>query len=521
MKSASIRFSGSQSAELFSKEIKESVQGAFENNLVYAETADFPKGFVKASIKGRPWSDTCWTRDCGIFLREIVLWGYIDEAVLIAEYLLSHVEENPEGYYTYPNYIKEKEKKSGNEMDGTAAIIIAFVRLWQRLDDEEMKAKIYKFLSSERSPISYILFNLKTQPLIAGSGEFGGGWGVDGQWCNVVQNSLLRGALKAFSEIEMRLGNHEKGQILIDDASKIYQNIKKLLIDEKEKSFIWCIDPITLKPDEATNIPYNKGTASINGAISSYADTEGLEPLKDDADLALIMEGTLYKTFSYHLRKELFDKFGMCTFVDSNDPDWLPAYTSWLSYCDCYLAQSMILLNKTDILSKVMNWIAASTYSNGSPVKAFLEGLSQDQAAIDYNLPKEEFWFTERNFSPEFNGVKDIGCGKLNLVNVAEPMKLARMILGIDDRDTHIVYFIPRLPDTWKIAEADNWPILTKNGVIKTSIYFEKKDSNRYIFKFKTLCKEKTPCLIIKTLDGKYAKFNDVDQINVDNQWFE
>jgi hypothetical protein len=60
----------------------------------------------------------------------------------------------------------------------------------------------------------------------------------------------------------------------------------------------------------------------------------------------------------------------------------------------------------------------------------------------------------------------------LNLVNVAGPLKVARLILGVDDSDPSTTVLLPRLPPSWKNMEAHNWPILTNHGVVRADISF-------------------------------------------------
>ena len=67
------------------------------------------------------------------------------------------------------------------------------------------------------------------------------------------------------------------------------------------------------------------------------------------------------------------------------------------------------------------------------------------------------------------------GCGALNLVNVSEPLKVARLLLGVDDLSPKYVRIIPRLPPGWKGVEATNWPILTDRGIVRVHIRFERK----------------------------------------------
>ncbi len=509
----SIAFYGSQSAELFSREMEESIKGALENNLVAKDSAQFPRGFVKASIPGHPWDDTCWTRDCGAFLRELALWGHTEEACVVAEYLTMYVSRNPEGFYTYPEKFQGWEKAWGYEMDGTANIVVGMVRLWQRLPQEyPLKGKIYGLLSGGDSPIAYIAKKLEEEHLISGTGEFGGGWGVEGSWYNIVQNNLVRQALLAFAEVEEERGKSAEAGVWRRKAADLLEHMLELLVNPEDGSWYWSIDPQTLKPDNAAlNFPLTRATASINGVGSSYADAEGLEPVADMWPGASQMSATLDKIYKkYPLRKEQFEKYGMCTFVDYDETHPLPGYASWLSYCDCYAAQTMILLGKTQLLDRVLNWITASTYMGGSPSVEFIKALSADSAEIDFDNPASAFWFTERNFSPDYSGGRDIGCGKLNLVNVAEPMKLARMMLGVDDRFSEEVSIVPRLPENWKGVEARNWPVKTSEGTVLADILFDKSLGASYSLRLNIEAGKRIPCLSIRFPNGERKKYGPV-----------
>lgn len=85
---------------------------------------------------------------------------------------------------------------------------------------------------------------------------------------------------------------------------------------------------------------------------------------------------------------------------------------------------------------------------------------------------KSPFYFYERMYSPEAVGKIDHveGCGALNLVSVTEPLKVACMIIGLDDNDADELKIIPRLPAGWTEYYATNWPVMTKNGVTNINI---------------------------------------------------
>lgn len=64
---ARITFAGRREAEFFCLEAKESPAGALSQNCATDEPRGGP-GFVFASVEDRPWHDTMWTRDTGVFL---------------------------------------------------------------------------------------------------------------------------------------------------------------------------------------------------------------------------------------------------------------------------------------------------------------------------------------------------------------------------------------------------------------------------------------------------------------------
>jgi hypothetical protein len=63
----------------------------------------------------------------------------------------------------------------------------------------------------------------------------------------------------------------------------------------------------------------------------------------------------------------------------------------------------------------------------------------------------------------------------LNLVNVSEPLKVSRLLLGVDDLAPENVRIIPRIPPSWKGVEARNWPVRTSRGVVRASVLFERR----------------------------------------------
>lgn len=456
-----LRFYGSHAADLFTRELAASFQGVLNENF-YAEPRDgFPAGFISASAPGMPWAGTMWTRDAGTFMRELVMRGYYQHASLLAECLMSLVEKNPDGYYAFPRYFRGQKPGSGSEFDGTGAIVIAMSDLWRRLPENNPTRKhIQQFLFQDASPINYFRFALEKQPLIAGTGEFGCGMRIPGECYNVVQNALVMLALQAVAQMAEESGNPRQAEEDRALAAKVSAGMEKYLV-AKDGSWIWAIDTKTLKADPAVlDNPVNLGTGSLNGVASMYADVLGFLPLDSSWKGIEHSEATFRDLYNTPLRKTEFDRYGIWTQTDR----LADGMGSSPSYGQGYATQVMLLFDRLNMAQKALSWLADTTYD---PVPG-------------YKLRRASpYYFYERTYSPDAVGkIKlDEGCGALNLVNVSEPLKVSRLLLGVDDLDPAITVLVPRIPPQWKGIDARNWPILTQNGIVRAHIRYERRGS--------------------------------------------
>jgi hypothetical protein len=236
--------------------------------------------------------------------------------------------------------------------------------------------------------------------------------------------------------------------------------MEKYLVD-KDGGWIWCIDPRTLKPDPAVNeSKENKGFGGINGVASMYADVLGFEPLTSSWKGIQYCEKTFNRLYRTSLRQQQFDRYGFWTQFDvlGGGLGSSPAYGQG------YAIQTMLLYDKLEMADKALSCLANATYH---PVP-------------EYKLHrKSPYYFYERIYSPDAVGRIPIeeGCGALNLVNVSEPLKVSRLLLGVDDSTLECVRIIPRMPVSLKGVEAHHWPIRTRAGVVRAEIHFEKKET--------------------------------------------
>lgn len=452
---ATVIFTGAPSADLFSRECAASLDGVLKHNFI-SRTDDplHPPGFIRASPEPQPWFKTFWTRDGGTFLRELVKWGYRDDACTEARCLMQLVGRNAEGYQAFPRYFDSRTPRSGEELDGTSAIIIGLTLLESHLPaGHPVKAEIYAFLHNAHSPVAFLEHTLGSDPLLAGQGEFGGGMGIKGRYDNVVQNQLSALALRADAAMERRHDASAAAAAAQTAADTLSANLLRYLV-ASDGTWIWCIDPKTLRPDpRILHSTTNEGFGGIDGVLSMYADVGGLRPLLTAPRLTRISEATFEKLYATPDRKRQFDRYGIWTQFDRLGSGVLTSP----SYGQGYAIQDLLLTDHLDQAAHALDFLAQATYR---PV----EGYELHRAS--------PYYFYERLYSPEVKGKQtpEVGCGALNLVNVAEPLKDARLIVGLDDTDPAVLRLIPRLPTGWTGYDARHWPVVTSRGLATVSI---------------------------------------------------
>jgi hypothetical protein len=478
-----VRFFGSDAATLFTREISESYRGVLREDFVSKTGGKYPLGFLQASPLPQPWSGTMWSRDSGVFMRELIHWGYFAQACEVANCLINFSGTNAEGFVAFPEYFQPGDvNKTGAEIDGQSAIIIAMVNLWQELPDTNaFRARLYDFLNRSSSPVRYFHHVLETDPLIPGENEFGGGSGVPGRYYHVVQNNLAAMALLASADMEEEVGDKTTAKVWRRDATKVRVNMEKYLVDT-DGSWLWCINPKTLKPDRAIlNKSINAGFGGLNGVACMYADVLGFEPLASHWTGIQHCEKTFDRLYANPSRKRQFDKYGFWAQFDI----YRGGVSSGPSYGEGYALQTMLLFDKLDMAGKSLCWMANTTYK--------AEGINfKGQRCSPY-------YFYERTYSPEARDKMnfDVGCGALNLVSVAEPLKVARLIVGVDDTSRSELKILPRVPPSWSGYEASNWSMFTGRAVARANLRFE-KNNKQAIFHLKLTQGVRIPSLAVR-----------------------
>jgi hypothetical protein len=126
-----LEFFGSPEAELFTRELDESLEGVLTHNLYPAGSVE--PGFASASAPGRVCEGQCWTRDAGTLLRELVQWGYLGQASMEAQALIRLVRPNAAGFLVLQQAVGRRNLKfnldTANQFCQKENLVLSLARL--------------------------------------------------------------------------------------------------------------------------------------------------------------------------------------------------------------------------------------------------------------------------------------------------------------------------------------------------------------------------------------------------------
>jgi hypothetical protein len=247
--------------------------------------------------------------------------------------------------------------------------------------------------------------------------------------------------------------------------------------------------------------PINVGFGGLNGVVCMNSDVLGFEPESWNHQIVAHSEKTFTQLYQVPSRKEQFDKYGFWSQFDLIHDGMLTSP----SYGQGYAIQTMLLMDKLGMAGHALDFLAESTFQ--APDVVFPHGRLSP------------YYFYERLYSPDAVGKAELssGCGPLNLVNVAEPLKAARLIAGVDDTSPGEVRIIPRLPPAWSGYEAKNWPIRTPTGIVRADLSFKTTDGTN-IFQLRLQPGQEIPALAVRlpTANGiVWKRQTNVKEINV------
>jgi hypothetical protein len=301
---------------------------------------------------------------------------------------------------------------------------------------------------------------------------------VEGDFYNVVQNNLARLALLAAARMSAARSQPERAADCLAGAHQIEQGLLRWL-RAPSGAWIWTLDTVSLQPDpQVLNSVINQGFGGLNGVLAMTADVSGLTPRDAFPQIVSAGEATFESLYNFPKRRAMFEKYGAWTQFDRL---W-DGFITCPSYGQAYAVQAMLLMDRMEMAGRAVDFLANATAE--PPPGNRLDRISPYHFYERIYLPELLAAWTspvnQRKDQPDWiaNGFDgrsfDQGCGALNLVNVAEPLKIARLILGVDDANPAETRLVPRLLPAWQGMEAENWPVLTANGLVYADLRVER-----------------------------------------------
>ena len=434
----------------------------------YALPPGVPVGYVQSSPQPQPWWGTMWTRDAGAFLRECVLWGDVDAAAATAQLLMQLAPKNPAGFISFPGRfdLLQPGDTSLSEVDASASIFISSVLLWQRLPaSHPLRTRLLDFLLGNSSVVRGFKAQLSQRPLVHGSGEFGGGAFTPGEWVNVAQNAFVAAAFDAAASISHGFEGHGYDDDWAADANTLRAAMLDIMTNSTTGGWCststrscatfypphslharyWAVNATTLQPDPTvTDSEVNIGFGGLNGPLTYLADVGGYLPLQTAAYIEKYSPGTSRDGMSTYIsrcvatfdallsvpqRRLLFDEYGIWTQFDT----FRGGCASGPSYGHGYATQAMLMMDRLQEAGQAIAFLANVTYNNGT----------------GWGQVRNPMYFYEQFVVPPVHDMAKLGCGELNIVTVMEPLKVARLILGVNDWVVGNVSLIPRIAPQW------------------------------------------------------------------------
>lgn len=464
---ASVAFTGSGEAELFTHQVTESLAGVLTHN--YRQDPNGGEvGFSTASLDGRVLSDTMWSRDVATLIRELAYFGGLEEAKNVFDAMVARTAPNEHGYQVLPMLVRVDDCVVGSELDGTALFVMAAIQLLERTSKADPRHEdLIGFLVGPQSPIRFALDVLERDRFVAGTGEFGGGLEFhELPVHNVVQNALVLFSLEAAAtRLPQLVGASIPASFWMRCkavALELAQNIRTEMV-RGDGTWLWALDPQTGHEvaDEVSRAPSNVGFGGVNAVLAASAEIHGLDPLAQRRWFLEPSLLTFWRLFSNRERMEQFARHGMWSqFEQLNDGLLTSAYGQG------YATQCMLLVDRPELYSQAVSWLVRAT---ANPV---------------YSVTRaSRHWFYERYVSPDARGREwiDEGCGALNIVNVTESTKIARLIAGLDDSRSGELLVIPRLPFGWTGISARGLVVSTGQGSSVIDLDVDADESGRIL----------------------------------------
>lgn len=464
--SASLSFSGSEEAELFSRQLATSL--FFMRHYLVDRTgvgySSLPGGNLGAI------SD----RDFGLLLQELATWGAQDEARRLASQIPRRA-----------SIMRETFNRTGQMSLGYPTLLIGMHELWRHMEGDRNNFLRRIWLSSVHQPVTDLITNMGRNPhsLVEATGELGV---PPGESASTLAMALAsRAALIRASEMAETIGQtSDRWQ---REAQRLNTQISRHLIAPTGGLSIYSPRPYP----ESYGIPAQD---SVQALVNQNAWLYGLyrtgKPVLYNGDIRVfdtpyVLAGTPFfpDAEGYHL----------------SDQQRLAAQTT-LNYLyivspllqggqRSFLASNILDYNNSDVqLWTAYTALMIDNFTIGSRMLDAYIRYTFDEYAMIPDDPRADIEISPYTFEHKLNSGphgENLGASgdDLNVMTSTLAMRTARLILGLDDSSLDIVRLSPRLPDNWSQVQTQAWPLahqLDRANSTKVDLRYSRLVNDRY-----------------------------------------
>ncbi len=384
-------------------------------------------GFIDASFPRGIFYGGYWVADAGPTVLELAKWGYYDLAKQASNYYA-----NVADYY--------------NSDNGAAGLIFATMAYLMKTDNYT-GAYTADTWPKLKAGLDYYSGQIDTNPYHM---VMGNNWETTSNGYGIYNNSIAYFALLAGAEAASRTGHASDAANWNSHAATLFNNINTYLKTTADVSWLGKTIPANT---------FRYGLSTSGGNVSECH--AGWFGVGNQEELFYGMKGNAIPDWRTAVNT-------MLDYHSSNFwSDW-KAYghnrgfgTDYgvLSERGGWPVSAMLMGDRMDMVQKNMNHIIYNSTDLN---------FANDNEGVQETSP----WVLVREVDKDDDGITgaDVGNGgeveDMNLVEYIITMKNVRLMAGIDDAlsGSGNLVVMPRIPENWKGAKVNRWPVVYKNG---------------------------------------------------------
>ena len=452
-----VRFTGGVCADILTDMFYHNV------NDLLAKTAD---GTYHTSTLGSPnwgrflgfgtWEEglglyynTAWSRDFGCSLIELSELGYQDRAEKLsawawkcADWYTEHGMKYADGTPVPPHWTRKINAPLDNppgsppegpqENDGHGLLMLGTYKTWQRTADRATWTR--QHWKQIQSAAEWICWQFEhpdlsraTDVLHTDSEAAGFSWTSNGVGQSPMADFVCAKGLRAYAEMADATNEKRSADRWRHRAEKMEQAmLKTYLRPDPTYGTIW------------NNAPTWGGHYAMLGPILGLPDYQSMDGASADKPWTQIDANS----FLWQLHEHTGQPWAF--------------HAETMGYGQGWMSQAALILDRMNEATQLVDWLARFTYY--APYKSYI-------------VPEGVAWSDDGKY---WHRLGDLGNG----VQEVAAIKVARLIVGIDDSRPEQLRILPRLPLGWTSVQISDYPACTSRGNVRLKMHYQIQNSS-------------------------------------------